>query len=1046
MNTKKLYGKLNKRTEFYAAQVRKIYNEKISEIIALCDGIEVSDDTPFKFADYEDIAPEVQKTLRNMYSQLYQSVRGNVTKEWNYSNVANDKLVQGIFGKKSIEDNHFAKYFQRNKEAMNSFFARKEDGLDLSQRVWKFVGEAKEELELALDLGLGEGLSADALSRVVRNYLHDTDKLFRRVRNKHGDLVLSKAAKAYHPGRGVYRSSYKNAQRLTRTETNMAYRTADITRWQQMDFIIGYEVKLSNNHPEYDICDELAGKYKKDFVFKGWHPNCRCYIVPILCTEDELEQLTEMILRGEESSFVPADIVEDVPEGFNEWIVSHTEQIEKAKINNTLPYFIKDNYKNGDISKGFAWAENDKNISGLQNFNKLLSKHEIDVDKFTNMQSFTNELWRESSNNVYNDKEFTLSNAVPKNKVQFEQAAKLSDKKILQELLDDALYGDDNSWMFLNDDILEELQKVATQKRFLSSNDAKFVFGLDKEALENAIKGDTAIFSGSRYIGTNYSTISRQAIKNGVISGDNGAICAVNIPKGSRYLQTMDGEEQLAMLLPNSRFKVVSTETKTIIQGGKSTKVLQYNMELVDDGSEYVKGLTTVKAEVKANIAAYNQAVKVANNVLKVADEWDGVYGVDMDKLAALVKTGGAKEIKAEATALAKSVSKAKQQAINLYKEQPIEWGLTKEFGADTAKAFLENWHKHVDKAAYMSDSEFLEKVIKKELYYAKLNPTKYPTTPKFIYYFEKLEVQYETKLVKTQLLDEVQHSFNYAQKTKSAKVKSMVAELQDMFAGTTNADTLKIKIDALNKEVARLEKEKAKLAAKNGKLIQENAFETTAYTKARKDAAMWAKTAEEADEKLRDKCGELWRTATQAERDAAYYYTSGSSYVNEPLRGLTYYGSKGRNSGVDITNLTNLIDKSTYNFDMWLQRGEGVNGFSGKFGVDLRGLTEKEAQSLVGKIGEEKAFMSCGDAKGKGFTGDIIYNIYCPKGTKGLYCEPFSAFGHGNGHSWDGLAKQSSVGYEAEVLLQRSTKFKITKIEQKGGRWYVDMDVVGQL
>ena len=108
-----------------------------------------------------------------------------------------------------------------------------------------------------------------------------------RVRDKHGNLRLSKAAKAYHPGRGVYRSSYRNALRLTATENNMAYRTADHLRWQQQPFVVGIEIKLSNNHTckgvigrFVDICDDRAGVYPKDFKFVGWHPHCRCYCVP----------------------------------------------------------------------------------------------------------------------------------------------------------------------------------------------------------------------------------------------------------------------------------------------------------------------------------------------------------------------------------------------------------------------------------------------------------------------------------------------------------------------------------------------------------------------------------------------------------------------------------------------------------------------------------------------------------------------------------------------------------------------------------------------
>ena len=64
-----------------------------------------------------------------------------------------------------------------------------------------------------------------------------------------GKLALSKNAKAFHPGQGVYRSSYKNAMRLTLTETNAAYRLADQDQWQRMDFVVSMRVHKSKNHP-----------------------------------------------------------------------------------------------------------------------------------------------------------------------------------------------------------------------------------------------------------------------------------------------------------------------------------------------------------------------------------------------------------------------------------------------------------------------------------------------------------------------------------------------------------------------------------------------------------------------------------------------------------------------------------------------------------------------------------------------------------------------------------------------------------------------------
>jgi hypothetical protein len=69
------------------------------------------------------------------------------------------------------------------------------------------------------------------------------------VKGADGKLDLSKNAKAFHPGKGAYRSSYKNAMRLTRTETNASYRLADQDQWQRMDFVVSMRVHKSNNHP-----------------------------------------------------------------------------------------------------------------------------------------------------------------------------------------------------------------------------------------------------------------------------------------------------------------------------------------------------------------------------------------------------------------------------------------------------------------------------------------------------------------------------------------------------------------------------------------------------------------------------------------------------------------------------------------------------------------------------------------------------------------------------------------------------------------------------
>ena len=359
------------RTEGYAANVRTIYQNAFSEINEIEKPTYLVDGTPFSYSEY---GYEVQPILRRMYSKTYQTIRGGVQKEWMFASENNDELVKAVFGEHAIEDHHFARYFLRNKEGMDAFFARKTEGLSLSQKVWNYTGQFKSELENTLDLAIGEGTPANRLASKIQEYLNEPDRWYRRFRVKIGEdedgnpiygrkwkrrvfnqedgiyQWIDDDPKHYHPGRGVYRSSYRNAQRLARTETNIAYRTADYDRWQQLDFVVGVEIKLSNNHPIPDICDELKGIYPKDFKWVGWHPNCRCYMVPVLAPQQDIDKMLEAIMDGEEPgqlSVEPTNEVEDVPEVFKKWLEDPKtqERMEKAETKGTLPYFIRDNKK-----------------------------------------------------------------------------------------------------------------------------------------------------------------------------------------------------------------------------------------------------------------------------------------------------------------------------------------------------------------------------------------------------------------------------------------------------------------------------------------------------------------------------------------------------------------------------------------------------------------------------------------------------------------------------------------------------------------------------
>lgn len=349
-----------KTTDQYAKAVERIMVATTTEISGMVAKRDIDTNKPFKFSDYPAIQKEVNRAVADMAKSMTVTIERGSRKEWLSASQKNDAFIQSVMNTSKVSKARLSKMQDKNLDALAAFQSRKVEGMDLSQRVWKYAGQFKDQIEQCIDVGLGEGRSADELSRDVRQNLKDPNRLFRRVRDKRGNLVLSKNARAFHPGQGVYRSSYKNAMRLTRSEINMAYRESDYLRWQQLDFVIGIEIHRSNHDPlcDCDLCARLVGKYPKTFKFKGWHPQCMCYATPVLVSDDEFDaqELSDLksALHGTEyRKLAVKGEITDVPDGFKDWVKENTE---KQKGWSSTPYFIKDNFVDGELAKGLKPA------------------------------------------------------------------------------------------------------------------------------------------------------------------------------------------------------------------------------------------------------------------------------------------------------------------------------------------------------------------------------------------------------------------------------------------------------------------------------------------------------------------------------------------------------------------------------------------------------------------------------------------------------------------------------------------------------------------
>lgn len=384
-----------RQTEAYAKAIDDIYSKAISDFTRVALNLNYNPDKLFSFNDYPSARNAAQSIIGNLSGSVKSVIYKGSREQWLYACRKSDEFIKSIMNTSRVGKKELSRMQDRNLDALDAFQKRKVDGMDLSKRVWNYTDQLKTQMELGIDIGLGDGLSAQKLSQDLRQYLVDSDKLFRRVRDKHGQLVLSKNAAVFNPGQGKYRSSYKNAMRLTRSEINMAYRTSDNLMWNQLDFVVGFEVKTSNkhnaflkewakgNHGKQEICDQLNGRYPKSFVFKGWHPQCMCFAVPILMDRDEFntDELNELkaALNGEEyQKYQSRNEISDLPDSFKEWVCDNAERIDEWK---SKPYFLKDNFVNGKLEGGLKIAKFTKPNSLIEQEMKFDFEKGIDVEK-----------------------------------------------------------------------------------------------------------------------------------------------------------------------------------------------------------------------------------------------------------------------------------------------------------------------------------------------------------------------------------------------------------------------------------------------------------------------------------------------------------------------------------------------------------------------------------------------------------------------------------------------------------------------------------------
>lgn len=319
-------------------KVESIYRKAIEKIYKAAVQLKPRGNT-FSITDYPKFNKKVDDLLFTFGQDINLTIVNGIRGQWELSIEKNAEVIHKHYGGK-VSETVNRMIYDPQAAALEEFINKKTAGLRLSDRVLKYSGQFKAQIEQNLYAGISEGKSAATMARDQVSYMQNPEPLFRRVRytNSKGKstLRLSKPAQKYYqdlgsPGQGVYRSPYKNFMRITRDVTNDSYRQSDMVRYQSLPFVLGYEVNLSNNHPRVDICDDLKGTYPKTFVWLKWHIQCLCNCTAKLASPEEYDVYEQAILDGTEKNFIFSGVVKSTPDNFNSYVQKNTGSMDNWK-------------------------------------------------------------------------------------------------------------------------------------------------------------------------------------------------------------------------------------------------------------------------------------------------------------------------------------------------------------------------------------------------------------------------------------------------------------------------------------------------------------------------------------------------------------------------------------------------------------------------------------------------------------------------------------------------------------------------------------------
>lgn len=437
------------------------------------------------------------------------------------------------------------------------------------------------------------------------------------------------------------------------------------------------------------------------------------------------------------------------------------------------------------------------------------------------------------------------------------------------------------------------------------------------------------------------------------------------------------------------------------------------------------------QAEREETIRRLNNRLEVRKLTHEVLKEAEGINGIGVEELTELMK-GGSKKQYVAMNEKAKEIRSKIEELRNMkHVQNPIK--VAKDFDYMTAVGVEKSVERKLKAWDYENLSlENRKKKLEFEIKWLEDNK-KYSSWEVAQKAYRKLLSDVEKDIKLEPIVSEMASLKQYASTHKRfTNFGKWVGELEKMLSNKAQftENEFETLYEKLLKERTRIMGFDPKPAS--GIAIIDNAT-------CRKMYAEFENIVDERrDKQFRPLTEKIWGGLSEEEKTVLTKYTETYNYLNEPLRGKTYYGSiKGHDK--DVKNLTKAIEKSVVPEDIVVIRGTGD--------FTIKAINKDLSDLKVGDRYVELGFLSTAVTAGGGLGGSYKLRIVIPKGTKAIYAEPFSHYTDSRKFTsgidgekknlWDGKTAES-MRDERELLVQRGSTLEV--VDVKGHNIYMKL------